>query len=66
MTIKVSRDDGKTWPCKKLIYQASSAYSNLVVTDDGHVLCLFEGGPAAYAQSGIASIRVPLEKLKIK
>ena len=66
MTIKVSADDGETWPMKKLIYPRSSGYSNVVVTDDGHVLCLFEGGPANYSKSGIASIRVPFSELKVK
>lgn len=66
MTIQVSANDGKTWPVEKLIYPLSSGYSNVVVTDDDHVLCLFEGGPANYSLSGIASIRMPLAELKIK
>lgn len=66
MTIKVSSNSGKTWPVKKLIYPLSSGYSNLVVTDDGHVLCLFEAGPSNYSLNGIASIRIPLKELKIK
>jgi sialidase-1 len=66
MSIRVSADAGETWPVEKLIYPRSSAYSNLVVTDDENVLCLFEGGPAQYHVSGIASIRIPLEELSIQ
>ena len=66
MTIKVSTDDGETWPLKKLIYPRSAGYSCIVVTDDNHLLCLFEGGPNHYAESGIAAIRVPLVELEIK
>jgi len=66
MTIKVSADDAKTWPLKKLIYPRSSGYSSLVITDDNYVLCLFEGGPANYSQSGIASVRLPLKQLFTK
>lgn len=66
MTVRVSIDDGQTWPVKKLIYPRSSGYSNLVVTNDKHLLCLFEGGPANYSQSGIAVVRIPLSALNIK
>ncbi len=63
MTIRVSTDDGKTWPVSKLIYPKSAGYSSLAVTDDGMAACLFEGGPEAYAKSGIALTRLPLGDL---
>lgn len=66
MTIRVSKDEGKTWPVEKLIYPRSSAYSSLVGTDDEHLVCLFEGGPEQYQASGIAAVRVPLQDLSIR
>jgi len=60
MTIRVSTDDGQTWPSSQLIYPKSAGYSSLAVTDDGMAACLFEGGPEAYAKSGIALTRLPL------
>ncbi len=66
MTLRASADDGKSWPFRQLLYAGSSAYSCLAVTDDNHVICLFEGGPASYAKGGIAAIRLPLSSIKIR
>lgn len=38
----LSYDEGKTWPTKKQIYEAGSAYSNMVVMKDGQIGVLFE------------------------
>jgi sialidase-1 len=43
LSIKLSRDDGKTWPISKTLEPGPSAYSDLAVLPDGTVLCLFEG-----------------------
>ncbi len=43
LSIKISRDDGKTWPISKTLEPGSSAYSDLAVLPDGTVLCLYEG-----------------------
>ena len=43
LSIKLSRDDGKTWPVNKTLEAGSSAYSDLAVLPDGTVLCLYEG-----------------------
>jgi sialidase-1 len=42
LSIKLSRDDGKTWPINKTLEPGKSAYSDLAVLPDGTVLCLFE------------------------
>ena len=42
LSIKLSYDEGKTWPVNKVIEPGSSAYSDLAVSVDGTVLCLFE------------------------
>jgi len=42
MTIRVSYDEGKTWPLSKVIYAGSAAYSDLVVLPDGTIGCLYE------------------------
>ena len=44
LSIKLSRDDGRTWPVNKTLEPGSSAYSDLAVLPDGTVLCLFERG----------------------
>ena len=43
LSIKLSRDDGKTWPINKTLEPGASAYSDLAVLKDGTVLCLYEG-----------------------
>jgi len=43
LSIKLSRNDGKTWPVNKTLDAGPSAYSDLAVLPDGTVLCLYEG-----------------------
>jgi sialidase-1 len=42
LSIKLSRDDGKSWPVNKTLEPGKSAYSDLAVLPDGTVLCLYE------------------------
>jgi sialidase-1 len=42
LSIKLSQDDGKTWPLNKTLDPGKSAYSDLAVLPDGTVLCLYE------------------------
>ncbi len=42
MTVRLSYDEGKTWPVAKVLYDGSSAYSDLVVLSDGTIGCLYE------------------------
>ena len=42
MTIKVSYDDGATWPAEQEIYKGSAAYSSLVSLPNGMVGLLYE------------------------
>jgi sialidase-1 len=43
LSIKLSRNDGKTWPVNKTLDAGPGAYSDLAVLPDGTVLCLYEG-----------------------
>ena len=42
LTIRLSVDEGKTWPVAKLLYAGSAAYSCLVVLPDHSIGCFFE------------------------
>ena len=44
MTLRLSYDDGKTWPYQKVVHPGPSAYSDLVSLPDGNVACFYEGG----------------------
>jgi sialidase-1 len=44
MTVRLSYDDGKTWPVSRLLHEGPSAYSALAVLPDGTIACLYERG----------------------
>ena len=44
MTVRVSYDEGLTWPVARVIHEGPSAYSSLVVLPDGSIGLLFERG----------------------
>lgn len=44
LSIKLSRDDGGTWPVSRTLDAGPSGYSDLAVLPDGTVLCLYEAG----------------------
>lgn len=44
LTLRLSYDDGKTWPVSKVIESGRSAYSDLAILSDGTILCLYERG----------------------
>ncbi|GIW80641.1 MAG: sialidase [Gemmatales bacterium] len=50
LTVRLSRDGGKTWPASKLLYAGPSAYSSLAVLKDKTVGCLFERGDKIYSE----------------
>ena len=44
LTIKMSLDDGNTWPISRVLEPGISAYSDLAIAGDGSILCLYERG----------------------
>jgi sialidase-1 len=44
MTLRISKDGGKTWPDSKVIYAGPSAYSSLAVLRGGSLGLLYERG----------------------
>lgn len=44
MTVRLSKDNGKTWPLKKVLYTGPSAYSCLTQLPNGKLGCLYEAG----------------------
>ncbi len=55
LSIKLSHDNGQTWPVNKTLEAGPSAYSDLALLPDGRVLCLYE------ADQSIACARFNLE-----
>lgn len=44
LTVYLSRDEGQTWPISRLVEPGPARYSDLAVTGDGTVLCLYSNG----------------------
>lgn len=44
LTVRLSYDEGETWPVSKLLEPGKAAYSDLAVTEDLSIFCLFERG----------------------
>ena len=42
LTVRLSYDECQSWPVSKVLYQKSSAYSDLAVTEDQHILTAYE------------------------
>ncbi len=59
MTVRISYDEARTWPVKKLIYAGPSSYSGLVRLSNGDVGLIFEGG-VKHRREWIRFVRLPL------
>ncbi len=44
MTVRLSYDEGQTWPVAKLLHAGPAAYSCLTVLPDGRIGCFYEAG----------------------
>ncbi len=44
LSVRLSYDDGRTWPVSRVIEPGYSSYSDLAMLPDGTILCLYEHG----------------------
>jgi sialidase-1 len=44
MTVRMSLDEGRTWPASGVLHEGPSAYSCLAYLPDGRAACLYEAG----------------------
>ena len=63
LTVRVSYDEGQSWPVSKLIYDGPAAYSCLTILPDKTVACLFECGKKSSYET-ITLARFPLSWLE--
>lgn len=60
LTVRLSRDEGRTWPQAWTLHAGPSAYSCLAVLADGRVACLYEAGnKSPYESIVLARFRLP-------
>jgi sialidase-1 len=65
VSIKISRDEGQTWPVNKLLEDGPSAYSDLAVTQNGTILCFYgAGSKLSFSGSGLRLARFNLDWLE--
>jgi sialidase-1 len=62
LTVRMSYDECKTWSFSKLLNRGPSGYSDLTITPDMNVCCLYERGDRYYFQ-GITFAKFNLEWL---
>jgi sialidase-1 len=64
LSIKGSRDEGRTWAVNKVLEPGPSMYSDLAVTPSGTILCFYgRGTKPGFAGSGLTLARFNLEWL---
>jgi sialidase-1 len=63
LTIRLSHDDGATWPASRVVHRGPAAYSSLAALADGSVAVLFERGDRSPYER-ITFARLPLTWLK--
>jgi sialidase-1 len=63
MTVRKSKDNGRSWPYSYLVYAGPSAYSDMVVLSNGSIGLLYESG-INDAYEKISFSVIPVNKLK--
>jgi len=63
MTVRLSFDEGVTWPISRVIEPNPCRYSDLAVTPDGTILCLYTNGKTGDCEK-ISVARFNLEWLQ--
>ena len=64
LTLRMSRDEGRSWPVARVVHEGPAAYSDLAILPDGTVGCLFERGTKSPYEA-VAFARIPLEWLTV-
>lgn len=63
LTVRLSYDEGKTWPVKKLVHAGPASYSGLVALPNGDLGLVFEGGQK-HRREWIRFVHLPLGWVK--
>lgn len=63
LTVRLSYDEGTTWPLQKVIHAGPAAYSSLTILPDKTIGCLFERGEK-HSYERITLARFPLDWLE--
>ncbi|MFC1601379.1 exo-alpha-sialidase [Candidatus Sumerlaeota bacterium] len=50
LTLRLSQDDGRTWSHSRVLRKQLAGYSDMAVTKEGKILCVFENGEGDYCE----------------
>ena len=50
LPLRVSQDDGRSWPESRVLNEGLAGYSDLAIAKNGNILCLFENGTRDYCE----------------
>ena len=50
LTLRLSRDEGKSWQAGRVLNEGLAGYSDLAIGKNGNILCLFENGERDYCE----------------
>ncbi len=50
LTLRLSQDDGRTWPHSRLVNRTLSGYSDIAITKDGRIFSVFENSIDYYCE----------------
>ena len=62
LTVRLSRDEGRSWPAGRVLHAGPAAYSCLGVLSGGEIVCLYEAGDKSPYES-IVFARLPMSWL---
>lgn len=65
ISVKVSYDEGRTWPVNKTLEPGPSGYSDLAVLPDGTICCLYERGRAGATASPTQNATLTLARFNL-
>jgi len=63
MTLRLSYDEGKSWPVSRVLHAGPAAYSDITVLKSGEIGCLYEAGESS-AYQGIVFQIIPLKEIE--
>jgi sialidase-1 len=65
VTVRLSYDEGESWPIDRRIADGPSGYSDLAVAPDGTILCLFERGNSLENKGSFSPAHVSLARFNL-
>ena len=50
LTLRLSQDDGRTWKHSRVLNETLAGYSDMAITKDGKIICVYENGIKDYCE----------------